>query len=72
MSWVIRIVFIVVLAVGLLCLNYTNGAGAEHHREWAAEHDLPPPSQQIFYGGAGATVVSAMLLGLSLGRRTKV
>ncbi len=69
MGWKVRIAALVLLVLGLACLNYTTDTGAEHHREWAAEHDLPPPSPAIFYGGAVATVLGALLFGRSLGRR---
>ena len=71
MHWITRSFFLAVLLLGLACLNYTTDASADHHRAWAAEHDLPPPSPPLFYAGAAATVAGAMLLGLSIGRRRR-
>ena len=64
-----RFVLFAALALGLACLNYTNGFGIEHHAEWASGKGLPPPSPAIFYGGAAATVLGALLLGHSFGRK---
>jgi hypothetical protein len=67
--WLLGVVAVLVLAFGLLCLNYTAAAGIEHHREAAARYNLPPPSHQIFLGGVAATAIGAGSLGFALGRR---
>ena len=55
------------LLFGLACLNYTKAGGLEHHREFAAQHHLPPPSEPILYGGVLSTVVGAALVGFRFG-----
>jgi hypothetical protein len=70
--WLLGVVAALVLAFGLLCLNYTAAAGIEHHREAAARYNLWPPSHQIFLGGVAATALGAGSLGFVLGRRPSV
>lgn len=57
-----------VLLFGLLCLNYTEAEGLEHHRAQAARLGLLPPSSAIFRSGVATTVLGAGLMGFGLAR----
>jgi hypothetical protein len=58
-----------VLLFGLLCLNYTEAEGLEHHHEAARRLGLPPPSHGIFLAGVTAVALGAGALGFVVGRR---
>jgi len=55
------------LLFGLLCLNYTTADGLEHHRAFALQHGLPPPSQAILFTGAFSLILGAGLIGYAIG-----
>lgn len=59
----------IVLAFGLMCLNYTKAGTLEHHASWAQEHDLPPPSQRLFLAGVAGVALGSAAFGYALGRR---
>jgi len=63
------IIGIVLVALGLACMNYTKADGLQHHREAATRLGLPPPGESILFGGAAALVVGGGLIGLAIGRR---
>ena len=58
-----------VVVFGLLCLNYTKASGLEHHKAVAQRHGLPPPSNVILFGGAGAIILGSGMMGYVLGAR---
>ena len=63
----------ILVIFGFLCANYIKPSGLEHHQEWAAENNAPPPSDSIVFGslvcvGAG---VGILTLGLLRGRGPK-
>jgi hypothetical protein len=60
---------VLVLILGVGCLNYTTAGGADHHREWAVQKGLPEPSPAIFYLGVACTVAGAGSVGFALGGR---
>jgi hypothetical protein len=61
----------VALAIfGFFCLNYTKGHN-EQHNAFAAAHNLPPPSQPIFFGGVLALATGAGTIGYTIGTRGK-
>ena len=62
---------ILVLALGIGCLNYTTEGGAAHHREWAKQHDLPEPSSTLYLLGVACTSLGAGSAGFALGRPKK-
>ena len=62
---------ILVLALGIGCLNYTTESGASHHREWAQMYRLPEPSYALFLLGAALSSVGAGTAGFALGRSRK-
>jgi hypothetical protein len=68
---VILIGGLLVLVFGLLCLNYTEAEGLDHHRARAAELNLPPPSRGIYRLGAGTTALGGVFVGVALGRRRR-
>ena len=70
--WLLGVVAALVLAFGLLCLNYTAADGIEHHRQAAARYNLWPPSHRMFLGGVAATALGAGSLGFVLGHRPSV
>ncbi len=47
---------VVLLALGLGCLNYARPGSREHHSVWAEAHNMPPPSRTIFVGGVASAV----------------
>ncbi len=47
---------VVLLVLGLGCLNYTRPGNREHHLGWAEAHNMPPPSRAIFVGGVASAV----------------
>jgi hypothetical protein len=65
----VLILGVLILALGVGCLNYTSDAGADHHRAWAAEKGLPEPSRAIFFLGVACTVAGAGSVGFAVGRR---
>lgn len=62
------VVGLVAAAVGLACLNYTNGFGLEHHTQWASEHGMPAPSYRLFVTGAVLSVLGGVTIGWVIGR----
>jgi hypothetical protein len=60
---------LLVLLFGLLCLNYTDAEGIDHHRARAAELNLPPPSHGIYRLGMAATGLGGVFVGFAIGRR---
>ena len=62
---------LLVLVLGLGCLNYTTDGKAAHHREWAQEHGYPEPSNALFVTGLVCTAGGAGLAGFLLGRRLR-
>jgi hypothetical protein len=66
-GWVL---FLLLIAVGALMLNYTHGdpESWKHHSEWAKAHDAPAPSYQLFLVGTGMTAVGSLGVGYRLGR----
>jgi hypothetical protein len=62
---------ILVLALGVGCLNYTTGSGADHHRTWAEKNGFPEPSGDIYILGVACTVAGAGVAGFTLGRPKK-
>ena len=64
------VIGITLLALGLGCLNYTKANGLEHHREAATRLGLPQPGEPILFGGAGALIFGAGLIGFAIGRRS--
>ena len=62
---------ILVLALGIGCLNYTTEVTAAHHREWAKQHGYPEPSYSLYLLGVVFSSVGAGTAGLALGRSRK-
>jgi hypothetical protein len=60
---------LLVLVIGLACLNYTKIGNLERHTAFAQSHDLPPPSRPIFYSGVALTVLGAGFVGFLAGKR---
>jgi hypothetical protein len=69
--WLIIAAGMVVVLLGLLCLNYTKASGLERHRAFAQQHQLPEPSNGILWGGAVAVSLGSVLIGYSLGSRSR-
>jgi hypothetical protein len=67
--WLLGVVGAAVMVFGLLCLNYTNAWGLEHHQGVALQHNLPQPSPLILRIGMASAAVGAGLLGFAIGRR---
>lgn len=65
------IIGLVIAVAGFFCLNYTQGFGIDHHREWAAEHGMPAPSEAIFDAGVLLLVVGGGMIGHALARKPK-
>lgn len=63
MKWIRVLIALLLLGVGLGCLNYTKASTHEHHVAWAAEKGLPSPSPGLFRAGVAGTVIGAYLLG---------
>lgn len=59
---ILLLVAVVLVGLGLGCINYTKESTREHHVEWARSHNLPPPSQGIFIGGLASTAIGAAVL----------
>ena len=70
MRWSWAIFGALLLAFGLGCLNFTNGFGIDHHREWAQAHQLPEPSHAIFACGVVTSILGAGILGHVIARKT--
>jgi hypothetical protein len=62
------VIGIILLALGLGCLNYTKADGLQHHREVATRLGLPRPGEPILFGGAAALAIGGGLVGFALGR----
>ena len=67
--WIILGLGAILVVFGAACLNYTKPSAVEHHRNWAAEHDAPPPSDTVMLGGVTAVAAGAGLLALGFSRR---
>jgi hypothetical protein len=67
--WLSATIGIALLLFGLGCLNYTKAGGLEHHKQFAAEHGLPAPSEAILLGGALSLIAGSGLLGYTIGAR---
>ena len=65
----VAVIGIVLVALGLGCLNYTKADGLEHHREAATRLGLPQPGEPILFGGAAALVLGGGLVGFAIARR---
>lgn len=65
--WLVGVAAALVLVFGLLCLNYTKADGLAHHRQFAEQHGLPPPSETILLCGAIAIAAGAGLIGYVFG-----
>ena len=63
------VIGVLLVAVGLACLNYTKPATLPHHQEWATENARPEPNDMVFWTGVGSVAVGASVLGCCLGRR---
>ncbi len=57
---------VVLLVLGLACLNYMRPGNREHHRGWAEAHNMPPPSRTIFVGGVASAVAGTGLAAFAL------
>ena len=64
-----RAIGALLIIFGLACLNYSKASALEHHRQWALQHNAPPPSQTIFLGGIASILVGFGFVGLTLLRR---
>lgn len=62
---------ILVLALGIGCLNYTSSSGVDRHRAWAEKNGFPEPSDNLFMLGVACTVAGAGVAGFTLGRPKK-
>ncbi len=60
---------LILMVLGLGCLNFTTDGKAVQHREWAREHGFPEPSNAIYLLGLGCTAGGAGAVGFVLGRR---
>ncbi len=47
---------VVLMALGLACINYMRSGNRENHSVWAYAHNMPPPSRTIFVGGVATAV----------------
>ena len=68
MRWVLGVVAVLLVVLGLGCLNYTRADGWEHHTEVARQWNLPRPSIGILYGGALSLIAGSGTLGYMVGR----
>jgi len=64
--WIAVIVAVMLLVFGGFSLHYTSAEDVDHHREWAAEHDMPPPQPAVTVVGwismaAGLGILVAQL-----------
>ena len=62
---------ILVLALGIGCLNYTTEVNAPHHRQWAQQHGFREPSYSFYLFGVVCSSVGAGTAGFALGKRRK-
>jgi sulfite exporter TauE/SafE len=60
---------IMLILLGLGCLNYTKVDGLQHHMEFAQTHGLPKPGEHILLAGAASLLAGAGLVGYSIGSR---
>ncbi len=60
---------LLLVALGLACLNYTKADAFEYHQAWSQQRGAPAPSSTILWGGAGFTAIGAFVLGFSFARR---
>ena len=66
MRWLTPGIGVLVMLLGLACLNYTNGFGIDHHAQWAIQKGLPQPSYGIFLMGAFFAVLGAGAVGFTI------
>jgi len=52
---------LVVLLFGLAVANYSKPSTLDHHRDWAAEHDVPAPDGWWLYAGLGGALVGLVI-----------
>ncbi len=57
---------VVLLVLGLACLNYMRPGNREDHSVWAEAHNMPPPSRTIFVGGVASAVAGIGLAAFAL------
>jgi len=69
MRWIELIFGLLIAVAGFFCLNFTNGFGIDHHREWAAKHGMPAPSEGIFDAGILLLVVGGGVIGHGISRK---
>ena len=62
---------LVLLAFGAASVHYTLEEDLEHHREWAAEHDMPPPAPWITVLGWAAVGAGGLLACLAATHRVR-
>jgi hypothetical protein len=60
---------VLLILLGLGCLNYTKARGLEHHTQFAIEHGLPQPSETILFCGSVSLMGGGALIGYLAGSR---
>jgi hypothetical protein len=60
---------LLVLGLGLGCLNYTDAWQLNEHTRWASDLGLPAPSPMMHRFGMGATAVGGAFIGLLLRKK---
>ena len=70
LAWLVGIALLV---LGVLTVHYTFGQPGswEHHTEWAAANDMPPPSFELFVLGSTSTALGGGCLGFLVARRRR-
>ena len=62
------LVGLLLVALGAGCLNYSKAETLDHHREWAQERGMPPPSATVMWTGAGALAGGGFIAAVGMGR----
>ena len=65
LRWVFIAIGMLLLVFGFFCTNFTKPDAVQYHQEWAAENDMPGPTNVVSWAGFNAAAAGAFLIGFS-------
>ena len=67
--WILVAIGVLLLAFGLACANFTKPDALQYHQQWAADNDMPGPTNAVSWAGVNAGAAGAFFIGLSFAVR---